>query len=55
MPREAFYESVSRYFDRAAEFCALYDMPAFDPDYPTPPLEHYEPLIREFFKPRPLI
>lgn len=43
------------HFERAEEFCALYDMPAFDPDYPTPPLEHYEPLIRDFFKPRPLI
>ena len=33
-------------FDLTAEFCADYDSPAFDPSYPTPPLEHYEPLVR---------
>ena len=33
-------------FDLTAEFCADFDQAAFDPDYPTPPLEHYEPLIR---------
>lgn len=33
-------------FDRTAEFCADFDSPAFDPAYPTPPLEHYEPLVR---------
>ncbi|MGH9054524.1 MAG: HD domain-containing protein [Acidimicrobiales bacterium] len=32
------------------EFVRLYDMPSFDPAYPTPPLEHFEPLIRAFFK-----
>jgi predicted HD phosphohydrolase len=34
------------WFDPTAEFCAEYDQPAFDPAYPTPPLEHYEPLVR---------
>ena len=33
-------------FDATAEFCAEFDSPAFDPDYPTPPLEHYEALVR---------
>jgi predicted HD phosphohydrolase len=33
-------------FDLTAEFCADYDSPAFDPAYSTPPLEHYEPLVR---------
>lgn len=37
------------HYDLAEEFVRLYDMPAFDPRYPTPPLEHYEPLIRSFF------
>jgi predicted HD phosphohydrolase len=32
-------------FDLTAEFCAEFDQVAFDPDYPTPPLEHYLPLI----------
>jgi hypothetical protein len=33
-------------FDYTEEFCADYDQPAFDPDYDTLPLEHFEPLIR---------
>lgn len=33
----------------AEEFVRKYDMPSFDPDYRTPPLEHYEPLLRSFF------
>ena len=33
-------------FDLTAEFCADFDSPAFDPSYDTPPLEHYEPLVR---------
>jgi predicted HD phosphohydrolase len=35
------------WYDYTAEFCAEYDQPAFDPAYPTNPLEHYEPLIRQ--------
>ena len=34
------------WFDHVAEFCAEYDSPAFDPAYPTEPLEHFEPLLR---------
>lgn len=37
------------HYDLTEEFVSLYDMPSFDPDYPTPPLEHYEPLVRSFF------
>lgn len=37
------------HYDLTEEFVRKYDMPAFDPGYPTPPLEHYEPLIRSFF------
>ncbi len=37
------------WFDHTEEFCALYDQTAFDPDYPTKPLEHFEPLIRDRF------
>jgi predicted HD phosphohydrolase len=33
-------------FDMTAEFCADFDAPAFEPSYDTPPLEHYEPLVR---------
>jgi len=34
------------YFEYTEEFCAKYDQTAFDPDYRSEPLEHFEPLIR---------
>jgi predicted HD phosphohydrolase len=37
------------HYDLCAEFCAEYDQPAFDPDYPTMPLEEFAPLLRQFF------
>ncbi|HZU74703.1 MAG TPA: HD domain-containing protein [Acidimicrobiales bacterium] len=37
------------YYDLTEEFVRKYDMPSFDDEYPTPPLEHYEPLLRSFF------
>ena len=36
----------SPYFDACAEFCAKYDQAAFDPDYDTLPLLHFEPMLR---------
>jgi predicted HD phosphohydrolase len=39
----------SPYYDDCVEFCALYDQNCFDPDYPTEPLEHFEPMVREIF------
>ena len=45
--RDAF--TGHQYYDLTEEFVRKYDMPAFDDEYPTPPLEHYEPLIRSFF------
>jgi predicted HD phosphohydrolase len=36
----------SPYFDYTEEFCAKYDQTAFDADYKSEPLEHFEPLIR---------
>lgn len=41
----------SEFYDHTVEFCAKYDMPAFDPDGTTPPLSHYEPLLRTMFGP----
>ena len=35
------------HFDYTAEFCNDFDQPAFDPDYATLPLEHFEPLVRQ--------
>ncbi len=38
-----------RWYDRTAHFCEEYDQPAFDPDYDTLPLEHFEPAVRALF------
>ncbi len=37
------------YYELCAEFCADYDQPAFDPDYPTMALAEFDPLLRELF------
>ncbi len=37
------------HYDLTEEFVRCYDMPSFDPAYATPPLEHYEPMLRSFF------
>jgi predicted HD phosphohydrolase len=37
------------WFDLAAEFADEWDQRAFDPDYDTLPLEHFEPRVREVF------
>ena len=37
------------HYDLTAEFCADFDQPAFDPDYPTMALEEFEPLLSAFF------
>jgi predicted HD phosphohydrolase len=43
------------WFDLAAQFADDWDQTAFDPDYDTLPLVHFEPLVREMFaKPRSL-
>jgi predicted HD phosphohydrolase len=43
------------WFDLAAQFADEWDQTAFDPDYDTLPLEHFEPLVREMFeRPRSL-
>lgn len=36
-------------FEMTAQFTDEWDQVAFDPDYPTQPLEHFEPLVREVF------
>jgi predicted HD phosphohydrolase len=48
--RDAYKDSP--YFDYTEEFCAKYDSPAFDPDYTSAPLEHFEPLVRNLFADR---
>ena len=34
------------WFDDCARFCAAYDQNCFDPDYDTPKLEYFEPMVR---------
>jgi predicted HD phosphohydrolase len=36
-------------YDLTAEFCADFDQPAFDPDYPTMTLDEFTPLLQQFF------
>ena len=31
------------------DFCANWDQNSFDPDYPSEPLDTFEPLVREIF------
>jgi predicted HD phosphohydrolase len=43
------------WFDLAGRFADDYDQTAFDPDYDTLPLDHFEPLVRDLFgRPRSL-
>jgi predicted HD phosphohydrolase len=37
------------YYQSCVRFCERWDQAAFDPDYPTKSLEHFEPLVRGIF------
>ena len=37
------------HYDLTAEFCADFDGPAFEPNYPTMPLDEFAPLLHQFF------
>ncbi|NDH52087.1 MAG: HD domain-containing protein [Betaproteobacteria bacterium] len=41
------------WFDACQRFCERYDQSAFDPAYPTRPLAHFEPMLREVFSRAP--
>ena len=45
--REQFRDHV--HFERTAEFCELYDSPAFDTHAETLPISEFEPLLRRVF------
>lgn len=47
--REKFRDN--QYFEYTEEFCHKYDQTAFDADYVSAPLEHFEPLIHKFLTP----
>jgi predicted HD phosphohydrolase len=40
-------------YDLAAQFADEWDQTAFDPDYDTLPLEHFEPMVHEVFSRSP--
>ncbi|MBS0255585.1 MAG: HD domain-containing protein [Proteobacteria bacterium] len=40
---------ASPYFDDCAEFCERWDQASFDPAYPSLPLAHFTPMVREMF------
>jgi predicted HD phosphohydrolase len=37
------------YYQDAVDFCERWDQASFDPDYRSPPLEHFAPMVREVF------
>jgi predicted HD phosphohydrolase len=37
------------WYQACKDFCANWDQCSFDPDYPTEPLETFEPIVREIF------
>lgn len=39
----------SPHYPTCVEFCERWDQASFDPDYDTPPLEHFAPRVREVF------
>ncbi|MGP1256341.1 MAG: HD domain-containing protein [Kiloniellales bacterium] len=41
------------YFEACADFCARWDQTAFDPDYDTAPLTHFEPMVRRLLQREP--
>lgn len=49
--REAYRDHP--WFEACAHFCERWDQASFDPDYPTLPLEHFEPLVRRIFARKP--
>lgn len=36
-------------YPACVDFCERWDQASFDPDYATPPLDHFAPLVREVF------
>jgi len=37
------------WYQSCVDFCERWDQSSFDPSYPTQPLEHFEPMLREVF------
>lgn len=41
------------WYDACVDFCERWDQASFDPDHPTEPLEHFEPMLRAVFSRTP--
>lgn len=41
------------HYQACLNFCSRWDQAAFDPDYDTLPLEHFEPMVRRLFAQEP--
>jgi len=41
------------YFQDCVDFCANWDQPSFDPNFPSKTLEHFEPMVRALFSQKP--
>lgn len=41
------------YYESCMRFCRDWDQAAFDPDYKSKPLAHFEPMVREIFTRKP--
>lgn len=41
------------YYQDCVDFCARWDQASFDPNYPTKPLAHFEPMVRRLFARQP--
>ena len=42
-----------KWFASCDKFCGRWDQMSFDPNYPTKPLSHFEPMLREVFSRKP--
>ncbi len=49
--REQFKDSP--HYQACVDFCHKYDQAAFDPDYPSKPLDFFEPMLRRVFGRKP--
>lgn len=48
-PNERDYLKDHPWYQSCVDFCERWDQSSFDPDYPTKPLEYFEPMVRDIF------
>ncbi|MBD5771043.1 HD domain-containing protein [Marinomonas colpomeniae] len=52
-PNERDYLKDHPWYQSCVDFCEKWDQASFDPDYPTKPLEYFEPLVRKILSRQP--